>query len=289
MAATKNVKIGHTSITWKDTDIEDAIKTLADYGFAGIETFGWVLETMESEGKSDMFKQYGIPLVSSYYSVNIHDPAKWDEAADKISRWNKLLKKHGCKFVALGGDQLDRKAYDFASSRDTIVKTLNELGKILADSGITLCFHPHTGTPVQTEHEIRTVMEAIDSKYVAFAPDVGQIQKGGTDALQIVKDYYPLLQHVHFKDYIGGALEFDAEGKEIDKSGYLGYTALGDGVVDLKGILDLLEERGFDKNVMVELDGRHYGKTDYSLEDVHDSVMRNKVYLEKLGYKLEKR
>ncbi|MDR2933565.1 MAG: sugar phosphate isomerase/epimerase [Oscillospiraceae bacterium] len=280
----RTVKIGHTSITWQNADIEDAAMYLSKLGYAGIETFGSVLQTLDAEGRSDVFGRYAIPLVSTYCSVEIADASKWDASAAQLDIYAGLMGKHNCKIVVLGGSQIDRRAYNFAESKATVIRSINEIGKRLADKGILCCFHPHTGTPVQTEEEIRTVMDAVDGKYVAFAPDVGQIQKGGTDALAIVKDYYPLLKHMHFKDYIGGALEFDGEGKEIDKSGYLGYTALGEGVVDLKGILDLLEERGFAGYCMVELDGRHYGKTDYSLDDVHDSVMKNKLYLEKMGY-----
>ena len=286
MTTTKDVKIGHTSITWRDEDIVESVRVLSEFGFAGIETFGWVLENMEAGGQADLFEQYHIPLVSSYFSLEIVDDSKKDEVSDKLNRWSALLLKHGCNTVVLGGNSLDRSAYRFADHREKVIANINNIGKYLADKGIVCCFHPHTGTPVQTEAEIRAVMEAVDPGYVAFAPDIGQIQKGGTDALQIVKDYYPLLSHVHFKDYIGGEMEYDAHGDEIDKSGYLGYTPLGDGVVDLEGILDLLEKNKFSGYAMVELDGRHYGKTDYSIDDVEEKILKNKKFLENLGYQL---
>jgi inosose dehydratase len=285
MAAEKLLKIGHTGITWKDVDIEEAVSVIAEFGFVGVETFGWVLENLEAGNQSDLFARYKIPLVSAYCSLNLVDDEKKDEAVDKLNRWIALMHKHDCKVVALGGDGVNRKSYNFNEVKDKVIENVNDIGKRLADQGILCSFHPHTGTPIQTEYEIRTLIEAVDPKYVAFAPDVGQIQKGGTDALQIVKDYYTLIKHVHLKDYIGGEVEYNAEGREIDKSGFLGYTPLGEGVVDLKGILDLFVANNFDGYIMVELDGRHYANSGYSLENVKESARINKLFLENGGYK----
>jgi hypothetical protein len=38
---------------------------------------------------------------------------------------------------------------------------------------------------------------------VKFGPDIGQLTKGSSDAVQVVKDYLPLVQHMHLKDYNG--------------------------------------------------------------------------------------
>jgi len=35
-------------------------------------------------------------------------------------------------------------------------------------------------------------MNAVDTKYLTFAPDVGQLKKGGADPVQVVKDFLPL-------------------------------------------------------------------------------------------------
>ena len=47
-------------------------------------------------------------------------------------------------------------------------------------------------------------MEAVDTKHLKFAPDVGQLQKGGADAAKVVKDFLPILKHMHLKDYRAG-------------------------------------------------------------------------------------
>lgn len=185
----------------------------------------------------------------------------------------------GGKFATFGGNQVPRKSFNFSENKKYIVGFVNEAAKILEGKGMKLNFHPHTGTPVETEEEIRSFMDAVDPAYVGFAPDIGQIQKGGADPLKIVKDYVSVIKLVHFKDYCG-KVEFDAEGGEIDQSGFACYCPLGQGVVDLRGVLDVLEDyKAFDGPVMVELDGT--SKMPMSAEA---AVAINKEYMEKLGY-----
>jgi inosose dehydratase len=84
-------------------------------------------------------------------------------------------------------------------------------------------------------------MEAVDTRYVKFGPDVGQLQKGGSDPVQVVKDFLPVIEHMHLKDFSGG-------------EHYVGYCPLGQGKVNLAAILDLMEGRKTAGMVMVELD-----------------------------------
>ncbi len=68
-----------------------------------------------------------------------------------------------------------------------------------------------------------------DTKFVKFGPDVGQLAKGGSDPVKVVKDFLPLIRHVHLKDWNGGQY-------------WAAYCPLGQGKVDLPGVLGLLEQ-----------------------------------------------
>jgi inosose dehydratase len=117
-------------------------------------------------------------------------------------------------------------------------------------------------------------MENLDTRYMKFGPDVGQLEKGGADAVKIVKDFMPLIEHVHLKDYAGG------------DNGYLGYTPLGEGRVKLKKILKMLESRR-DKMagmIMFELDFDNKIKTPLTQ---FEAAKVSHDYLEKLGYEFK--
>ena len=115
------------------------------------------------------------------------------------------------------------------------------MGKALADIGVIGALHQHTGTCVETRDETYAMMEAVDTRYVKFGPDVGQLQKGGADPVKVVKDFLPTVRHVHMKDFDGGP-------------DYLGYCPLGKGKVDIAGLASLLESSGNDLMIMCELD-----------------------------------
>lgn len=174
------LKIGHTGITWlNDDDFEDAIRTIAKEGFGGIELFGWTLPKIKAQGKLGLFEECGLPLWSGYFSHDVINPDRRQEQFNKIKEQGEILLSQGGTHVAFGGDIVDRRKVKYLEHRDYIVDFVNECGKRMQDMGLTLCYHPHTGTPVETKEEIMDFFQRIDPKYVAMAPDIGQIQKGG--------------------------------------------------------------------------------------------------------------
>jgi inosose dehydratase len=279
MAVTNlRLKIGHTGITWADAEAEAGIRCIAGLGFHYIEVFAWVLKTFHDQGKDDVCAKYGIPLISSYFSCDIVSPEKRDAEIEKLSEWGDIVAGMGGQYATFGGNGVDRRAFQFADHKAYAVNFVNEAAKILDSKGLRLSFHPHTGTPVETKDEIISFMDSVDTRYVGFAPDIGQIQKGGSDPMRFVRDYLSVLSLVHFKDF-SGSVRFDENGKEVDTTGFACYTPLGRGVVDLSGILEYLERSTFDGPVMIELDrGRDMPST------AEEAVGVNKAYMEKLGY-----
>jgi inosose dehydratase len=182
-----------------------------------------------------------VPLQSAYCPVNLTDPTKRADEIAKLVRWGKLIQAAGGSVAVLGPNNVERPAYLFAEHKTHIVAALNDMGKALADIGVVGALHQHTGTCVETRDETYATMEAVDTRYVKFGPDVGQLQKGGVDPVKVVKDFLPAVRHVHMKDFDGGPH-------------YLGYCPLGKGKVDVAGLASLLESSGNDLMIMCELD-----------------------------------
>jgi inosose dehydratase len=253
------VHIGHTGLTWIPLGgppgprpaldpmvdpqyVEAAVRDIAGLGFYGIELFGNQIEAMEARGGLGvLLEKYKLPLISAYCGTNLSEPAQRKDSIAKTLAWGKLLKKYGGKVVVVGPNGVRRSTYDFKAHKEDIVAALNELGKGVTDIGLTAVLHQHTGTCVESREETYAVMEAVDTRVMKFGPDIGQLQKGGSDPVQVVKDFLPLVQHMHLKDYAGGA-------------NYLGYCPLGQGKVDIPAILSMIEGRQTAGLVMVELD-----------------------------------
>jgi inosose dehydratase len=253
------LRSGHTGLTWIPLGaaaggpppinpmvdpqyVEAAIRDIAALGFYGIELFGNQIEAMEAKGGvGEVLKKYNLPLISAYCGTNLSDPAQRKDSIAKTLEWATLVKKYGGKVIVVGPNGVRRSNFDFKAHKDDILTTLNELGKAVTDLGLTAVLHQHTGTCVETRDEIYAVMEAVDSRVMKFGPDIGQLQKGGSDPVQVVKDFLPQVQHMHMKDYSGG-------------KDYLGYCPLGQGKVDIAAILSMMEGRKTAGLVMVELD-----------------------------------
>jgi inosose dehydratase len=263
----RNLKIGYTGITWpaprppaadgappagrgsggpRRVDpawIEGIVKDISGLGFYGLELFSFQIQGMEaSGGMAPLIEKYNLPLVSAYGGPNLMDAAQRKDNIAQAVEWGKLLKKYGGKVVTIGPNGVRRDSYNFKEHKDDIIASLNEYGKALTDIGLTGCLHQHTGTCIESRDETYAIMEAVDTRYVKFGPDIGQLQKGGSDPVQVVKDFLPIVQHMHMKDYNGGEY-------------FVGYCPLGQGKVNIPAILDMMEGRTLAGMVMVELDG----------------------------------
>lgn len=260
-ARKRNVVIGHTGITWParpftgrrgggpppppDPALNETIfKDVSELGFAGLELFDWQIAGLESQGLLGSFvEKYRLPLVASYTGVNLTDPAQRSTTIAAAVNVGNIMKKYGGRTIVIGpSGRVGGASYNFDEHKQNIVATLNELGKAITDIGLIAALHQHTGTAVETRDETYATMEAVDTRYVKFGPDIGQLQKGGVDPVAVVKHFLPVVQHLHFKDWVGGP-------------SMAGYCALGLGKVDLVGVLDLMEGRKLAGMIMVELDG----------------------------------
>jgi inosose dehydratase len=264
----RKIKIGHTGITWRNSDMEQAITDVSSQGFYGFETFGNVFDMWEEKpgGLGAVLAAHQLPLISAYCNVNLTDPTKRKDTVANAVRWAGIVKKYGGRVTVIGPNQVPRSTYDFAANKDNIVAALNEICQAVSDTGLTAALHQHTGTCVETRDETYAVLEAVNTKYVRFGPDVGQLTKGGSDAVQVVKDFLPIIEHMHLKDYNG------------EDPHLADYCPLGKGKVNVPAILDLMEKRDLHGMVMVELD---YDNKE-SLIPL-DLVKTSKAYLVSLG------
>ncbi len=273
-------KVGHTAITWPFTadGAHQAMQDLGALGYRGIELFGFVMDVYPGgvEGLRTHLAEHGLQLAAAYCSARLIDPDTRAEDVEKMTGWARNVSSLGGSVIVVGADSSEKPAYE-RNEYAGLCRTLNEIGLRCADLGVTACFHPHTGTPVETREQIDLVMTGVDPRVVSMAPDTGQIAKGGSDPVEVVRTYRELVGHMHLKDYVGGESVLDAGGNLVDRTGYLDYVPLGDGVVDLPAIVQTLETAGFAGWWMVELDG-----TPQAPRSAMEAASLSKRYLERL-------
>lgn len=249
----KQYKICHSGITWNMSNdaVEEPMKDLSELGYYGFETFGWTVEwwnenRAEDGGFRGLVQKYRLPVVAVYCPVAFYEPDGAAEEVEKTIKWIDAGKAENASAVVLqaGGRKQNADHGGKYPHWDALGKAFNEVGAYAKEKGMVTAIHPHTWTLIETPEEIDTILGAVDENLVGFAPDTGQIAKGGGDPVAVLKKHAHRLQHVHFKDWGGGR-----------KTTYHEYEPLGLGVVDLQGILDVMEDADYDGLVTVELDG----------------------------------
>ncbi len=269
-APKRRLKIGHTGITWgyRPENAAQAIKDVASLGYAGYETFGQYFEPLQAQGGiKPMLDAARLRLISAYCVVNLTDPAIRRDEVAKIVRWGKYIQECGGTVAVIGPNNVPRNEYDFATHKSAIVAALDDMGRALADIGMIGALHQHTGTCVETRDEVYAVFDAVDTRHVKFGPDVGQLAKGGSDPVQVVRDHLELVEHVHLKDWNGG-------------DHWEEYCPLGTGRIAVPEILDLLEKSSIKEMIMVELD---WGGPNPPMPPIETARIA-KAYLQKHGY-----
>ena len=134
---------------------ETIFKDVSELGFAGLELFDWQIAGLESQGLLGQFvEKYKLPLISSYTSVQLTDPARRAETIAAAVNVGNIMKKYGGKTIVIGpSGRVGGASYNFNEHKQNIVTTLNELGKAITDIGLIAALHQHTGTAVETRDE----------------------------------------------------------------------------------------------------------------------------------------
>jgi len=273
----RQLKLGVSTLAWNVSsttidNFEMALKDISELGYWGFETVDLIIRSWETD-LPRLIEKYRLPLKAGYIDVQVTDPALRKENVANVIRLAKLVKKHGGNYVVMSTNGRRRQqapdTFNFAQHKANMVAALNEYGMAVVDLGLRAGLHPHTGSVVEKRDEVYGIMNAVDPRYMTFAPDTGQIQKGGTDAAQVVKDFAKITTHMHLKDFSNGK--------------YMGgYCPLGMGVVDVESILNALEEAGNKPDVMHELDRGNAPMT------ARETAAFSKAYLMRLGYQFQR-
>jgi inosose dehydratase len=157
--------------------------------------------------------------------------------------------------------------------------TLNQVGAITLEKGVSSCFHNHVGSVIETRAEIDRLWAMVDRDTVFMGPDTGHLAWGGVDVVQFCREYASSIKTMHIKDIDPQVL---AEGREknwdyrtFSEHGI--FTELGTGFVDFPAVLNILEGVGFEGWLIVETDVTQQPSAFISAQISRD-------YLSKLGY-----
>lgn len=264
------VKLGIAPIAWTNDDMPDlgaentfeqCVSEMALAGFTGCEIGNKYPKDPKVLKKALDIR--GMQICNAWFSTFL-TTKPYEETEKEFIKHITFLKEMGAKVVGVSEQGHSIQGTDLSIFNDKYVMNddeweklctgLNKLGKVAKDMGITLTFHHHMGTVVQTAAEIDRLMENTDPEYFNLLFDSGHLAYCGEDYMYILKKYINRIKHVHLKDIRPDVIK---EVKENGLSFLQGvrkgtFTVPGDGVIDFAPIFDVLSENNYEGYVLVE-------------------------------------
>lgn len=163
----------------------------------------------------------------------------------------------------------------------TLLDNLDRIDRRARERGVTATLHPHVGTLVETDAEVRRVL---DGSAIALTLDTGHLLAGGVDPVALARRVPDRVAHVHLKDVDAAMATQVATGSLPYSQGVATglFRPLGEGDVDIAGLVDTLESAGYDgwyvleQDVMLDREPEHEGEG--PVADMRTSL----AYLEKV-------
>jgi inosose dehydratase len=213
------------------------IGEVAAAGYEGIELFdGNLGEYADDLGPlRAALDRHGVSLIGVYSGANFVFEDILPEELWRIRKACQWAAELGGEHLVLGGGA-QRTEPPAEADYDRLAAGLDEAARIAEGHGLLASFHPHLSTIVESPEQVERVFTRSD---IRFCPDTGHLQAGGGDPVELVRTYRDRIDHVHIKD--------------LDEGG--GFVPLGQGILDVAGVVAALRETGFDGWLTVETDG----------------------------------
>ena len=266
------IKLGIAPIAWTNDDMPDlgkentfeqCVSEMALAGFTGCEVGSKFPRDVKVLKKA--LDMRGISIASAWFSSFLLTQP-YEQVEKDFRAHCQFLKDMGAKFcnVAEQGNSVQGqintpvfagKPTNTAEQWDLLTKGLDKLGKVATnDYGLTMTYHHHMGTGVQTTPEIDRLMENTNPDYVWLLYDSGDLVCSGDDHIAILKKYLPRIRHIHLKDI---RMDIRDKVKAEDMSFLDGvragmFTVPGDGCIDFEPIFDIVNDSDYDGWFIVE-------------------------------------
>jgi inosose dehydratase len=205
--------------------------------------------------------RHGLRLVGGFLPVVLHDPERLDaslgKVREKVAFFAALGARVLCSAVVVDDAWSPRVELD-DHQWEHLLRALGHVDAAAAEAGIRNVLHPHWGTLVERDEDLRRVLEGSD---VDICLDTGHLVLGGSDPLEIVSAYPGRIAHVHLKDVreaVAARLR-SGELKLVEAVQQGLFRPLGDGDVAVDEVVVEIERLGYAGWYVLEQDSALVG------------------------------
>jgi inosose dehydratase len=205
----------------------------------------------------DFVSARGLRIAGGFVPAILHRQDRFDADLDYFERASRQLAAVGGKVLVLGPDShldgLDTSFEMDEAEWTTLLMNLRRLEDLATAHGLRTALHPHWGMAIEQAAHVDRVMASSD---VGLCLDTGHLYLGGADPVELARRAPERVVHVHLKDVDaelakhlrGGPSDFD----QTVRRGL--FTPLGRGAVDVAGVVEVLEQHGYDGWYVLEQD-----------------------------------
>ncbi len=191
---------------------------------------------------------YDLRMVGGFVPALLYRPDRIDGELAYVRRASRQLARCGAQVMVLGPSG-DQDGYDtpIEMSEDewgVFLENLRRLDAITEAEGLATALHPHWGMAISTGAHTERVLE---STQTALCLDTGHLFLAGTDPNAIAKLAADRIVHVHLKDLSEEWADKVRNGNVPFRQAVIDgmFTPLGEGDVDISGVIRTLEGAGY--------------------------------------------
>ena len=264
------VLLGIAPIAWTNDDMPDlgkentfeqCVSEMALAGFTGCEVGNKYPRDVTVLRKA--LELRGIQIANAWFSAFL-TTAPYEETEKAFIEHIDFLRAMGAKVVGVSEQGHSIQGQDIPifegkyhmndEEWKRMCDGLNRLGKVAKDRGITLTFHHHMGTVVQTAEEIDRMMENTDPEYMNLLFDSGHLTYCGEDPQKILRKYISRVKHVHLKDVRPDVVNAVKSQHMSFLQGVRAgaFTVPGDGCIDFAPLFQILDDNHYEGWMIVE-------------------------------------
>lgn len=205
--------------------------------------------------RSGLLAEHGLRPVGGFLPVVLHAHGR-----DPVAELGASLDVHvamGERMIVLAADT-GRDDYDERVELDgddwrRLLANCEAVVAAAAERGLLVSMHPHVGSVIERPEEVRRLLAG---SMVPLCLDTGHLLIGGSDPCELAREAAGRVAHVHLKDV-------DAEKAARVRAGTDSYSnmvadglyrPLGQGDVDIAGIVSGLENAGYSGWYVLEQD-----------------------------------
>lgn len=251
-----------------EMDVLDVVQWIADNGGEHMEIvpYGFTLvDNLElADAVRDKAKEVGIELSNYALPGNFvqdteeefeQEVARLKEHVDLIHRMGIKHMRHDVIAFSLPPEK--RTIAHFEESLPKIVEGSRRIADYAAKFGITTTIENH-GAAVQHSDRVQRVIQAVDRPNFKTTLDIGNFLCVDEDPIVGVKKNLPYASLVHFKDFYIRPYDQNPGGGKWFKTAndnYLRGAIVGQGDINIRAIVKLIKDSGYDGYVTLEFEG----------------------------------